>query len=53
MDDSAVTAVCDAGGEILLSTDCGAAGGDDTRHAELDAGVDAHCFAGDGDEIGH
>ena len=52
MDDSGVTADCDAGGEIL-STDCGTPGGDDTRHAELDAGVDAHRFAGDGDEIGH
>ena len=52
MDDRRITPDCDVGGEIL-SADCGAAGGDDARHAELDARVDAHCFAGDGDEIGH
>jgi len=51
MDDVRVTSDGDAGGEEFAA-EGGAGGGDETGHAEADAGVDAHCFFCDGDEVG-
>jgi hypothetical protein len=51
LDDVGVTSDGDPGGDVLAA-EGGAGGGNESGHGEGDAGVDAHGFAGDSNEVG-